>query len=220
MLNNTVKTQKKNTVNASIAAAAIAEMKKEKEAMTKHDEQKLNGLSDRKTLINEVYRVTKADHTLKAQVFIFYVTQIVQKGSVLETVLPFFKQEIKDMFDTGELEETAIDNNNIDERVDAEVVFNNIRRMFNAAKSRYDKAKSGDKGTDTRDDEDEIKAKTFLEVTKMSDIAEGFTLLHHARQYKLIKSLFLQLDPTKRLDLLLELDAMKDKPIPEIEDIK
>ncbi|PHM35948.1 hypothetical protein [Xenorhabdus innexi] len=217
MLTNTVKTQKKTAATATIAAAAIAEMKKAKETVEKHDQYKLTGLTERKTLINEVYRVAKADHKLKAEVFIFYVTQIVKKGSVLETVLPFFKQEIKDMFDRGELKVTAIDNNT-DECVNAEVVFNNLRRLFNAAKSRYDTAKSSSKGTDTRDDE--IKAKSFLAVTKMSDIAEGFTMLPQARQYKLIKSLFLQLDQTNRMALLLELEAMKEQPIPEIDDIK
>ncbi|PHM52068.1 MULTISPECIES: hypothetical protein [Xenorhabdus] len=217
MLTNTVKTQKKSAANATIAAAAIADMKKVKETVAKHDQYKLNGLDARKTLINEVYRVAKADHKLKAEVFIFYVTQIVKKGSVLETVLPFFKQEIKDMFDRGELKATAIDSNT-DECVNADVVFNNLRRLFNAAKSRYDNAKNGGKGADTRDDE--IKAKSFLAVTKMCDIAEGFTMLPQARQYKLIKSLFLQLDPTNRLDLLLELDAMKEQPIPEIDEIK
>ncbi|WP_426575410.1 hypothetical protein ACP179_00630 (plasmid) [Xenorhabdus stockiae] len=169
MLTNTVKTQKKSAANVTIAAAAIADMKKVKETVAKHDQYKLNGLDERKTLINEVYRVAKADHKLKAEVFIFYVTQIVKKGSVLETVLPFFKQEIKDMFDRGELKATAIDSNT-DECVNADVVFNNLRRLFNAAKSRYDNAKNGGKGADTRDDE--IKAKSFLVSFSEDDCTE------------------------------------------------
>ena len=204
------------TNKKSIAATAIASMRTEKKATEARDKIKVEGMPARKQLINEVFKVAKADHKLKAQTFVFYMTEIIGKGATLETTLPFFKQEITEMFDNGELKETAIDENT-EECVNADVVYNNLRRMFNQAKARHERAKNP-KGSDERNDE--IKAKSFFDNTKLSDIAEGFTMLKPERKDKIIRALFLQMDVLERHALLLELDAMKDQPIPEIDDIK
>ena len=202
----------------SLAANAIASMDKAKEILDNHDQEREKTRPARQALIFEAYKVAKADHKLKARFFVFYVNEIVKKGSTLETVLPFFKQEIYRLFESGELKETDIDENT-GEQVNADVVYNNLRRLFNQAKSRYERAKNPTKkGTDQRDNE--IKAKSFFDNSKLSDIAEGFTMLKHDRKKKIIRTLFLQMDTDERLALLVELDTMKDQPIPEIDDIK
>lgn len=195
-------------------ATAIASMNIDKIAVNR-DNGKKSGLKDRRDLISAVYKVAKDDHILKARIYVFYVNEIVKKGATLETTMPFFKQEIAEMFDRGDLEIMSIDGS--DDCIDADSVYNNLRRLFNQARSRYEKIKAP-KGTDQRDNE--IRARSFFDNTKLADIVEGFTLIKHDRKQKIIRALFIQLDPDVRLQLLLDLETIKDQPIPEIDDIK
>lgn len=176
----------------------------------------------RVALIEAAYKTEKGNNALDRQFYTYYVRDIVKAGGALNTALPHFKNAIAALFEAGQLE--AVEESEESERaINATTLYSVVRRLLTRADYRYQKARNGgkapeNKGTDERDNE--ITGASFFKAGKLADIAEAFTVQGEARQEKIITTLFLQITPERRAALLLDLEAMQDLDVPEIDDIK
>lgn len=177
----------------------------------------------RVSLIEAAYKAQKTSAQLERDFYVYFVRDIVKPGGALNTALPHFKNAIVAMFEAGQLE-TVGETEETDRVINAETLYAFVRRLLMKANARYEKAQGGngtlknDKGSDERDDE--IKGASFFKSGKLAEIAEAFTVQDEKRQEKIITTLFLQITPERRAALLLDLEAMQDAEVPELDDIK
>lgn len=176
----------------------------------------------RVALIEAAYKTEKGNNALDRQFYTYYVRDIVKAGGALNTALPHFKNAIAALFEAGQLE-TVEESEESERAINAVTLYSVVRRLLIRADYRYQKARNGgkapeNKGTDDRDNE--IAGSSFFKSSKLADIAEAFTVQADARQEKIITTLFLQIVPERRAALLLDLEAMQDLEVPELDDIK
>lgn len=166
----------------------------------------------RAEIIKAAYTASKADYTLKAKIFVYYVQQVKAHGITLDVILPNFVQEIKDAFRSKALKALATDENT-KEALDEDVVIRNVKRMFKLAAERYDVARGADKkGPDDQTDSPLATIRTTFEQSSLENIADAFALVKkEERKVKIIREMFQKLTTDAKEALLLELEAIAER---------
>jgi hypothetical protein len=205
MTNETVDCKNAKPSKASLADAIIKGQKKAYAMKT--DEQ----IGYRAEIITRAYESSKTDHALKSKVFVYYVKEVKKQGFTLEQVLPFFKSEIEGMFEALQLKEIATDETT-KEKVDAEAVFKNIKRLFNQASDRFDRAAGvANKGPDANKEDPLAAIRSTFEQKSIVNISDAFwQIKSEKRKEEIIKALFEKLTAESKAALYLELEAMAE----------
>lgn len=209
MTTETVDRKNARAVKPSKTSLAEALIKGSKKAYAmKTDEQ----ISYRAEIIQRAYESSKTDHALKSKVFVYYVKEVKKQGFTLEQVLPFFRSEIEGMFDALKLKEIATDETT-KEKVDAEAVFKNIKRLFNQASDRFDRAAGArNKGPDANKDDPLAAIRSTFEQKSIANISDAFwQIKSEKRKEEIIKALFEKLTSESKAALYLELEAMSEE---------
>lgn len=189
----------------SLADALVASSKKA--YIMKSDDQ----VSYRAEIIKRAYESSKTDHALKTIIFVYYVKEVKKQGFTIDQILPFFKTEITTLFITRKLREIAADETT-KEKVDADVVYKTIKRLFSQAADRFDRAAgTSDKGPDD-DRADPLAAiRSTFEQKSIVNIADAFwQIKSEKRKEDIIKALFSKLTIESKEALYLELEAMTE----------